>query len=90
MKSHFIPHGHLKKEKIKLTNKNDKILPKIWRGTNDENISCTEKIKILNENIIEISQITDDAIEDAILMGADPNQVIETIIQSLKEKNTEN
>ena len=41
------------------------------------------------ENIIEISQITDDAIEDAILMGADPNQVIEIIIQSLKEKNTE-
>ena len=72
-----------------MVNKNDKLLPKIWKGTNDENISCTEKIKILNENIIEISQITDDAIEDAILMGADPNQVIEIIIQSLKEKNTE-
>ena len=90
MKNHCIPHGHLEKVGIKLTNKNDKILPKIWRGTNDENISCTEKIKILNENIIEISQIADDAIEDAILMGADPNQVIEAIIQSLKEKNTEN
>lgn len=72
-----------------MTSKNDKLLPKIWKGTNDENISCTEKIKLLNENIIEISQITDDAIEDAILMGADPNQVIEIIIQSLKEKNTE-
>ena len=72
-----------------MTSKNDKLLPKIWKGTNDENISCTEKIKLLNENIIEISQITDDAIEDAILMGADPNQVIEVIIQSLKEKNTE-
>ncbi len=72
-----------------MTSKNDKLLPKIWKGTNDENISCTEKIKLLNENILEISQITDDAIEDAILMGADPNQVIEIIIQSLKEKNTE-
>jgi len=72
-----------------VTSKNDKLLPKIWKGTNDENISCTEKIKLLNENIIEISQITDDAIEDAILMGADPNQVIEIIIESLKEKNTE-
>ena len=72
-----------------MTSKNDKLLPKIWKGTNDENISCTEKIKLLNENIIEISQITDDAIEDAILMGADPNQVIEIIIESLKEKNTE-
>ena len=72
-----------------MTSKNDKLLPKIWKGTNDENISCTEKIKLLNENIIEISQITDDAIEDAILMGADPNQVIEIIMQSLKEKSTE-
>lgn len=72
-----------------MTSKNGKLLPKIWKGANDENISCTEKIKILNENILEISQITDDAIEDAILMGADPNQVIEIIIQSLKEKNTE-
>ena len=72
-----------------MTSKNDKLLPKIWKGSNDENISCTEKIKLLNENIIEISQITDDAIEDAILMGADPNQVIEIIMQSLKEKSTE-
>jgi len=29
--------------------------------------------------------MADDAIEDAILMGADENQVIETIIKSLKE-----
>ena len=72
-----------------MTSKNDKLLPKIWKGTNDENISCTEKIKLLNENIIEISQITDDAIEDAILKEKDPNQRIEIIIQSQKEKNTE-
>ena len=63
-----------------------KILPKIWKGSNNEAISCSEKIKLLNENIIEIKRMADDAIEDAILMGADENQVIETIIQSLKEK----
>ena len=62
------------------------ILPKIWKGSNNEAISCSEKIKLLNENIIEIKRMADDAIEDAILMGADENQVIETIIQSLKEK----
>jgi hypothetical protein len=72
-----------------MTIKEKIILPKIWKGENDENISCTEKIKILNENIIEINQITDDAIEDAILMGADPKQFIETIIKSMKEKNTD-
>tara|TARA_B110000438_G_scaffold282877_1_gene310317 strand:- start:653 stop:865 length:213 start_codon:yes stop_codon:yes gene_type:complete len=69
-----------------LTDDEKIILPKIWKGSNNEAISCSEKIKLLNENIIEIKRMADDAIEDAILMGADENQVIETIIQSLKEK----
>ena len=68
-----------------MTDDEKKILPKIWKGSNNEAISCSEKIKLLNENIIEIKRMADDAIEDAILMGADENQVIETIIKSLKE-----
>ena len=66
------------------------ILPKTWEGLDDENISCTEKIKILNENIIEIDQIIEDALEDAVLMGANPKQVIKVIIKSLEEKNSDN
>ena len=62
------------------------ILPKVWKGTNSDVISCSEKIKLLNENIIEIKRMSDDAIEDAILMGADPDQVIATLIKSLKIK----
>ena len=72
-------------------NNNEKnILPKTWKGTDDEDISCTEKIKILNENIVEIDQIIEDALEDAVLMGADPKQVIKVIIKSLEEKNSDN
>ena len=72
-------------------NSNEKnILPKTWEGLDDENISCTEKIKILNENIIEIDQIIEDALEDAVLMGANPKQVIKVIIKSLEEKNSNN
>jgi len=70
-----------------LTENKKKILPKIWKGTNNETISCTEKIKLLNENIIEIKRMCDDAIEDAVLMKVDSNQVIDTIIRSIKEKN---
>ena len=70
-----------------MTENEKKILPKIWKGTNNETISCTEKIKLLNENIIEIKRMCDDAIEDAILMRVDSNQVIDTIIKSIKEKN---
>lgn len=72
-------------------NNNEKnILPKTWEGLDDDNISCTEKIKILNENIIEIDQIIEDALEDAVLMGANPKQVIKVIIKSLEEKNSDN
>ena len=62
------------------------ILPKVWKGKNDEVISCSEKIKLLNENIIEIKRMSDDAIEDAVLMGADPKQVIDILIKSLKKR----
>ena len=62
------------------------IIPKIWKGLNSDVISCTEKIKLLNENIIEITRMSDDAIEDAVLMGADPKQVIDTLIKSLKNR----
>ena len=64
----------------------EKYTAKTWKSLNDENISCTEKIKILNENIIEINQIIEDALEDAVLMGADPKQVIKVILKSLEEK----
>ena len=70
-----------------MTKNEKKILPKIWKGTNNETISCTEKIKLLNENIIEIKRMCDDAIEDAVLMGVDSNQVLNTIIKSIKGKN---
>ena len=61
------------------------ILPKVWKDINNDVISCSEKIKLLNENIIEIKRMSDDAIEDAILMGADPHQFVDTLIKSLKE-----
>ena len=73
------------KKKCKLMAIDNNILPKVWKGKNNDVISCSEKIKLLNENIIEIKRMSDDAIEDAILMGADENQVIDTIIKSLKK-----
>jgi hypothetical protein len=39
-----------------------------WYGS-DGIISCTEKNEMLNENIEEISQTIQDALEDAILLG---------------------
>ena len=47
----------------------------IWRGPNGEVIACTEKNKVLQENLVEIRQVCQDALEDAVLMGCDEKQV---------------
>ena len=73
----------IKKDKI-LSNKDNSFLPKTWKSPKEGTISCTEKIKLLNENVIEIKRMTDDAIEDAILMGADPKQVINILKKSFE------
>ena len=46
-----------------------------WRQPDGKPVSCTEKIKVLNENLSEIRQLAQDALEDAILMGCDEEQV---------------
>ena len=47
----------------------------IWRSPKGDVISCTEKNKVLQENLIEIRQICQDALDDAVLMGCDEQQV---------------
>ena len=63
------------------------LLPEVWKDSKNKPISCSEKIKILNENIIEINRMMEDAIEDAELMGADSNQVINILKKSLDNTN---
>ena len=47
----------------------------IWRSPTGEVISCVEKNKVLQENLLEIRQICQDALDDAVLMGCDEQQV---------------
>ena len=47
----------------------------IWRSECGQAISCFEKIKALNENIDELSQIAQDALEDGLLMGCSEAQL---------------
>lgn len=46
-----------------------------WRQPDGTPVSCREKIKVLNENLVEIQEMAQDALEDAILMGCDEQQV---------------
>jgi hypothetical protein len=45
-----------------------------WRTPEGEPVSCLEKIKVLNENLEELRELAQDALEDAVLMGCDEAQ----------------
>ncbi len=47
----------------------------VWRGEDGQIVSCTEKIKVMTENLEELQQLAQDALEDAILMGCTEAQV---------------
>lgn len=59
----------------------------IWRSPTGEVITCVEKNKVLQENLVEIRQVCLDALEDAVLMGCDEKQVravLTELVDSLK------
>jgi hypothetical protein len=45
-----------------------------WVTPEGEPVSCIEKIKVLNENLEEIRTLAEEALADAVLMGADEAQ----------------
>jgi hypothetical protein len=51
----------------------------VWRGPQGEVIACTEKNKVMRENLEELRQMAQDALEDAVLMGCDEHQVREAL-----------
>ena len=42
---------------------------KYWKKPDGSLVSCTEKVKVLNENYEEIKNLLQDAFDDAVLMG---------------------
>ena len=45
--------------------------PDHWPGLDGNSVGCREKLKMLAENYEEVSQVLQDAFEDAVLMGVD-------------------
>lgn len=59
----------------------------IWRTPEGKVIACVEKNKVLQENLAEIRQVCQDALEDAVLMGCDEQQfhrVLAELVAQLK------
>jgi hypothetical protein len=46
-----------------------------WKQPDGQPVGCRDKLKVLNENLEEIREMAQDALEDAILMGCDEGQV---------------
>lgn len=70
-----------------MTNNADGLIPDVWRAPDGTPLSCREKIKVLNENLEELQQMAQDALEDAIIMGADEAQirdVLQKLLDSLE------
>jgi Mor family transcriptional regulator len=52
-------------------------------------IACVEKNKVMRENLVEIRQICQDALEDAVLMGCDEQQVRSVLIELVNNLSTQ-
>ena len=50
-------------------------MPTIWYNKQGEKISCTEKIKVMQENLSELKIMLQDLIDDGVLMGISDQQI---------------
>jgi len=48
--------------------------PETWRQPNGEPMSCDDSVKVLRENLSEIHDICQEALEDAVLMDVAEDQ----------------
>ena len=61
--------------------------PTNWPGLDGNSVGCREKLKMLAENHAEVSQVLQDAFEDAILMGVNEaamRQIFTDIVAGLE------
>jgi hypothetical protein len=61
--------------------------PAIWPQPDGAPVSCREKLKMLEENHAELAQVMQDAFEDAVLMGVDPEamrHILVDMVQALR------
>ncbi len=47
----------------------------VWLRDDGSVVSCTEKVKVMNENLDEVQQMAQDLFEDALLMEVSEAQI---------------
>ncbi len=53
----------------------------IWLNKSQEIISCDEKLKILNENILELENNFQNIFDDAVIMGCDEKDFKKKVVK---------
>jgi hypothetical protein len=56
-----------------------------WVRDDKSVVSCTEKIKVMKENFDELKQLSQDAIEDGLLMEVSENQMKAALHQMIDD-----
>ena len=51
----------------------------VWHGPDGSVVSCTEKVKVMTENLDELQQMAQDLFEDALLMEVSEAQIREVL-----------
>ncbi|MCC6467932.1 MAG: hypothetical protein IT563_06390 [Alphaproteobacteria bacterium] len=49
--------------------------PQVWRTPEGGVVACVEKLKVMNQNLEELRQACQDALEDGVLMGCSEQQI---------------
>ena len=57
----------------------------VWVKDDNSIVSCTEKIKVMKENFDELKQLSQDAIEDGLLMEVSEKQMKEALHQMVDD-----
>lgn len=57
----------------------------VWLRDDNSVVSCTEKVKVMNENLDELQQMAQDLFEDALLMEVNEAQ-IRAVLHDLVDK----
>lgn len=59
-----------------------------WRTPEGTPVSCAEKLKVLEQNLVEFEAMALDLLEDAALMGCDVEQVREVLREAVSNIKT--
>jgi hypothetical protein len=63
-----------------------KVEPETWEQPSGAPVSCEDSILVLRENLVEIQDVCQEALEDAVLMGvseAQFRQVLHALVDQL-------